>query len=71
VAAPAQLFGSDTEWIAQLLETHEISPDEVLASYDGTQPDVPVEALAKLLVPSARPPGNARSRPAHGCRAGR
>ena len=47
----AQLLGSDTQWIVQLLDAKEISPDEVLASYDGTQPDVPVEELAKILVP--------------------
>ena len=46
-----QLLGSDTQWITQLLDANEISPDEVLASYDGTQPDVPVEELAKILVP--------------------
>jgi hypothetical protein len=47
----AQLLGSDTKWIAQLLDTKEISPGEVLASYDGTQPDTPVAELAKILVP--------------------
>jgi hypothetical protein len=47
----AQLLGSDTQWIAQLLDAKEVSPDEVLASYDGTQPDVPVEELARILVP--------------------
>lgn len=46
-----QLAGPDTDWIAQLLATGEITPDEVLDCYDGTQPDVPVRELAKLLVP--------------------
>ena len=47
----AQLLGSDTKWIARLLDATEISPDEVLACFDGTQPDVPVEELAEILVP--------------------
>jgi hypothetical protein len=46
-----QLVGSDTKWIAQLLDAGEVSPDEVLACYYGAQPDAPVEGLAKLLVP--------------------
>lgn len=47
----SHMVGPDTEWLEELLTTHEISPDEALSCYTGTSPDVPIEALAKLLVP--------------------
>jgi hypothetical protein len=47
----SHMVGPDTEWLAELLTAHEISPDEALSCYIGTSPDVPIEALAKLLVP--------------------
>jgi len=56
-----QLVGSDTQWIAQLLDTGDVSPDEVLACYDGAQPDAPIEGLAKLLVPRGVDPARIAS----------
>lgn len=47
----SHMAGPDTEWLEELLNAHEISPDEALGCYTGTSPDVPIEALAKLLVP--------------------
>jgi hypothetical protein len=56
-----QLVGSDPQWIEQLLDVGEVSPDEVLACYNGTQPDAPVEGLATLLVPRGIDPARIAS----------
>jgi hypothetical protein len=46
------LLGPDTEWLEELLSSDEISPDEALSFYGGLQDgDLPIETLAKLLVP--------------------
>jgi hypothetical protein len=47
----SQIVGPDTEWLEQLLSTGEISPDEVLGFYTNSAADLPIEELAKLLVP--------------------
>lgn len=47
----SHMVGPDTEWLEELLTTHEISPDEALGCYTGIEPEVPIEALAELLVP--------------------
>jgi hypothetical protein len=49
----SHMVGPDTEWLEELLSTHEISPDEALDCYVGisTDDELPIEALAKLLVP--------------------
>lgn len=45
------LVGSDVDWLRELIEAGEITPDEALASFRGFGPQPPLEALAKLLVP--------------------
>jgi hypothetical protein len=47
----SHMAGPDIEWLEELLTAQELSPDEALSCYTGTWPDVPIEALAKLLVP--------------------
>jgi hypothetical protein len=47
----SHMGGADTEWLEELLTAHEISPDEALGFYTSISSDVPIEALAKLLVP--------------------
>ena len=57
----SHMAGPDTEWLEELLNAHEISPDEALGCYTGTSPNVPIEALAKLLVPRGIDPGRIAS----------
>ena len=64
------LIGSGTQWIAQLLDADEASPDEVLAGYNGTQPDTPIEGLAKLLVPRGIDPARIAALRLYGFHAG-
>jgi hypothetical protein len=52
----SHMVGPDTEWLEELLTAREISPDEALSCYTGINPDVPIEALAKLLVPRGADP---------------
>jgi hypothetical protein len=61
------VVGTDIRWIAQLLDTDEISPDEVLAC---TEPDVPVEGLAELLVPLGIDPARVASLRLYGAQSG-
>lgn len=45
------LVGSDVDWLRELIEAGEITPDEALSSFRGFGPQPPLAALAKLLVP--------------------
>jgi hypothetical protein len=62
----SRLAGVDTEWLEELLAAHEISPEEALGYYTGTSADVPIEALARLLVPRGIDPERIASLQLHG-----
>ena len=45
------LVGSDVDWLKEMLDGGEITPEESLDSFRGSGPEPPMDALAKLLVP--------------------
>jgi len=66
----SHIAGPDTGWLEELLAAHEISPDEAVGCYTGTDTDVPIEALAKLLVPRGVDPERIASLRLHGIYSG-
>jgi hypothetical protein len=53
--------GSPSSACGRSQRRHGGPPDEVLACYDGAQPDAPIEGLAKLLVPRGIDPARIAS----------
>jgi hypothetical protein len=45
------LIGWDISWLEELLESGEMTPEEVLAGYNGFSGSPPLEPYARLLVP--------------------
>jgi hypothetical protein len=45
------LIGWDLSWLEQLLDSGEMTPEEVLAGYNGLSGSPPLEPYARLLVP--------------------
>lgn len=46
-----RLVGSDIDWLRELIDAGEITPDDALSSFRGFGPQPPMAELAKLLVP--------------------
>lgn len=62
----SSMASADPEWLEALLASNDISPDEALSFYNGIAAEIPIEKLAKILVPRGVDPQRIAALRQHG-----